>query len=186
MKNSKHVVHNLPALPMDDIDKRDCFAAKASQSDWAGQSEDGRSQEDGYYGRIESAEDVIRDALQKLDNKDEYKSVWADKIAEALKRRGFLKGEKAMKFRKKPVVIEATQWYKSGDHPHGVVRHYRTPGDGQGKCQHCGNVMRNHGWLDTLEGGHIVCPGDWIITGVKGEHYPCKPDIFKATYDPVD
>jgi len=43
--------------------------------------------------------------------------------------------------------------------------------------------MHNHGWIDTLEGGHIVCPGDWIITGVKGENYPCKPDIFEATYD---
>lgn len=40
-------------------------------------------------------------------------------------------------------------------------------------------------WIDTLE-GHIVCPGDWIITGVKGERYPCKPDIFKMTYEPVE
>ena len=40
-----------------------------------------------------------------------------------------------------------------------------------------------HGWIATLEGGHIVCPGDWIITGVKGEMYPCKPDIFEATYE---
>lgn len=33
--------------------------------------------------------------------------------------------------------------------------------------------------------GHIVCPGDWVITGVQGEHYPCKPDIFAATYEAV-
>lgn len=46
--------------------------------------------------------------------------------------------------------------------------------------------MHNHGWIDTLEGGHIVCPGDWIITGVKGENYPCKPDIFEMTYEPVE
>jgi hypothetical protein len=45
--------------------------------------------------------------------------------------------------------------------------------------------MHNHGWIDTLEGSHIVCPGDWIITGVKGEHYPCKPDVFQATYEAV-
>lgn len=45
--------------------------------------------------------------------------------------------------------------------------------------------MHDHGWIDTLEGGHIVCPGDFIITGVKGERYPCKPDIFAATYEPV-
>jgi hypothetical protein len=56
---------------------------------------------------------------------------------------------------------------------------------GTNTCDHCGDIMRNHGWIDTLEGGHIVCPGDWIITGVKGEHYPCKPDIFEMTYEPA-
>jgi len=107
-----------------------------------------------------------------------------------------------MKFRKKPVVIEATQWFKNGDHPEDrwspegvipedwegdIVRYYRTPEvDGQNKCPHCGNIMHDHGWIETLEGGHIVCPGDWIITGVKGEHYPCKPDIFDMTYEPVE
>jgi hypothetical protein len=45
--------------------------------------------------------------------------------------------------------------------------------------------MHDHGWIDTLEGGHIVCPGDWIITGVKGERYPCKPDVFAMTYEPA-
>ncbi len=109
-----------------------------------------------------------------------------------------------MKYRKKPVVIEATPWFKSGDHPEDdretftgsdgkpflgegkIVRYYRTPDiDGQVPCQHCGDIMHNHGWIDTLEGGHVVCPGDWIITGVKGERYPCKPDIFAATYDLV-
>ena len=109
-----------------------------------------------------------------------------------------------MKFRKKPVVIEATQWFKNGDHPldctsdhsgfqngrpvsipathrraHNwegdVVRYYRRPDDdGERACEKCGNRMRDHGWIDTLEGGHIVCPGDWIITGVKGENYPLQ------------
>lgn len=37
--------------------------------------------------------------------------------------------------------------------------------------------------IETLEGPHVVTPGDWIITGVKGERYPCKPDIFEATYE---
>ncbi len=40
--------------------------------------------------------------------------------------------------------------------------------------------------VSTLEGDHIVSPGDWIIRGVKNEIYPCKPDIFAMTYDPVD
>jgi hypothetical protein len=80
------------------------------------------------------------------------------------------------KFKKKPVVIEATQWFKQGDHP--AVTTHRNPTTGR--------LMRTHGWIDTLEGGHIVTPGDWIITGVKGEHYPCKPDIFEMTYEPVE
>lgn len=120
-----------------------------------------------------------------------------------------------MKFRKKPVVIEATQWFKNGDHPEdyakdtlgfeggklreftgaerkasdwegGVVRYFRRPDvAGDTACKHCDKVMHVHGWIDTLEGGHIVCPGDFVITGVKGERYPCKPDIFAATYEEV-
>jgi hypothetical protein len=39
--------------------------------------------------------------------------------------------------------------------------------------------------IETLEGDHIVSSGDWIITGVKGEHYACKPDIFELTYEPA-
>lgn len=81
-------------------------------------------------------------------------------------------------FRKKPVVIEATQWHNHGDHP-AVV-----PYDPAVSGQHIKGIGP-YGWVKTLEGGHIVSPGDWIITGVKGEHYPCKPDIFAATYDEV-
>jgi len=74
-----------------------------------------------------------------------------------------------MKFRKKPVVIEATQWFKHGDHP-AVI-------------DNADAGLGNRGWCPTLEGGHIVTPGDWIIIGVKGECYPCKPDIFEMTYE---
>ncbi|MHC4574373.1 MAG: hypothetical protein ACYS76_09625 [Planctomycetota bacterium] len=108
-----------------------------------------------------------------------------------------------MRYRKKPVVVEATQWFKNGDHPDDgcepigppgkqflsegkVVRYYRLPAsDSDLSCEWCGVRMHEHGWIDTLEGGHNVCPGDWIITGVKGERYPCKPDIFEATYEEV-
>lgn len=110
-----------------------------------------------------------------------------------------------MQFRKKPVVIDATQWFKNGDHPADnatemfdypdgqrpaviregeVVRYYRHPEvSGDSLCEQCGKPHHVHGWIDTLEQGHRVCPGDWIITGVKGERYPCKPDIFAATYE---
>jgi len=40
--------------------------------------------------------------------------------------------------------------------------------------------------IDTLEGVMVASPGDWIVTGVKGERYPVKPDIFEQTYEPVD
>ena len=108
------------------------------------------------------------------------------------------------RYRKLPVVIEATQWFVSGDHPEDnrecfhdadgdpflgegkVVRYYRTPElDGQNSCANCGKIMHNHGWIDTVQGGHIVCPGDWIITGVESERYPCKPSVFAATYEEV-
>lgn len=108
------------------------------------------------------------------------------------------------KFRKKPIIVEATQWHESGDHPDDdrdtfkgsdgkdflgegkVVRYYRNPDDqGERECEKCGRLMHWHGWIETLEGGHVVCPGDWIITGVQGERYPCKPDIFEETYGEV-
>lgn len=111
-----------------------------------------------------------------------------------------------MKFRKKPVVIDATQWFKNGDHPLDatrtvvpvpgdgepyqtegkIVRYFRRPGSpGETPCRNCGVRTQEHGWIDTSEGGHIVCPGDFVITGLKGERYPCKPDIFAATYEAV-
>lgn len=110
-----------------------------------------------------------------------------------------------MKYRKKPVVIEATQWFKNGDHPKDesemipgkggpfmsegkVVRYYRVPENimSADPCKQCGKKMHDHGWIDTLEGGHIVCPSDWIITGVRGEYYPCKDGIFQETYEQVE
>ena len=110
-----------------------------------------------------------------------------------------------MKYRKKTVVIEATQWFENGDHPKDsslirgtegesfltegkIVRRYRNPNLPLEKhsCPRCSKKMHTHGWVDTLEDGHTVCPGDWIITGVKGEYYPCKPDIFEMTYEKVE
>ena len=85
------------------------------------------------------------------------------------------------KFRKKPVVVEATQWFKNGDH--SVVGQGAAFGDRI--CEACDHPSHDHGWCPTLEGNHIVCPGDWIITGVKNEHYPVKPDIFAETYEEV-
>jgi hypothetical protein len=116
-----------------------------------------------------------------------------------------------MKYRKKPVVIDATQWFMNGDHPcdfsdRGNAYDFSDRGNNRGAmpregmivrryhsdkfrpksaCPECGAPRLNHGWIDTIESGHVVCPGDWIITGVQGERYPCKPDIFAATYEPA-
>jgi len=84
---------------------------------------------------------------------------------------------------KKPVVVEATQWFYFGDHP--KVTEY-TDMPNIRICKYCNRQMGTHGFIETLEGGHIVCHGDWIITGVQGEHYPCKPDIFEQTYEPAE
>ena len=86
------------------------------------------------------------------------------------------------KYRKKPVVIEASQWFELGDHQKVNCWPIQT----KSKCLSCGKLMIAHGRIKTLEGHHIVCPGDWIITGIKGEHYPCKPDIFEQTYERVN
>lgn len=49
----------------------------------------------------------------------------------------------------------------------------------------CGHRLRKHFVVETLEGSMLLCPHAWIITGVKREVYPCRDDVFKATYDPV-
>ena len=91
------------------------------------------------------------------------------------------------KYRKKPVVIEAEQWvpYKVSDF---LSQANLTPidSDTDWRCQGCGNRATLHVNCPTLEGWHIVCPGDYIIKGIKGEFYPCKPDIFEMTYEKVE
>lgn len=79
-----------------------------------------------------------------------------------------------MKFRKKPVVIEAERFFSDKDY-HSLGVEFGHPLPGVPACY----------FIRTLEGWHEVTGGDWIITGIKGERYPCKPDIFEATYEPV-
>lgn len=92
-----------------------------------------------------------------------------------------------MKFRKKPVVVDAVQWFKHGDHPE--VRQI-SDGDDMYFTGMGGATLINrdsYGVIGTLESpNHLVSPGDYIIRGVQGEFYPCKPSIFEATYEPVE
>ena len=78
------------------------------------------------------------------------------------------------KFRKKPIVIDAMQYY--GDSLETVLVF------GQGKVRQTGQDTLD---VETLEGMVQARIGDWIIKGVAGEFYPCKPDIFAATYEPA-
>ena len=80
------------------------------------------------------------------------------------------------KFRKKPVVIEAVQYPCS----HPALQRCTCSTLENAACSNCGREF-----IQTLEGQMSVAPGDWIITGVQGEHYPCKPEIFAATYEPA-
>ncbi len=87
-----------------------------------------------------------------------------------------------MKFRKKPIVIEAyeytgTNGYDLQRWSNGEVM--QSPILEPTKDNPKGSYLQ----INTLEGVMTAVPGDWIIKGVKGEFYPCKPDIFKATYE---
>ena len=87
-----------------------------------------------------------------------------------------------MKFRKKPVVIEA--WQVTDTSLSGAKQLHVMDGlplwNVGGMCGKSGII------IPTLEGNHLAEKGDWIIKGVAGEFYPCKPDIFEATYERVE
>jgi len=82
-----------------------------------------------------------------------------------------------MKFRKRPIIIDAVQLTEEhfmGEHPNPI----HIIGIVYDPAERCA-------YIKTLEGRMRADIGDWIITGVKGERYPCKPDIFEKTYEPV-
>ena len=85
-----------------------------------------------------------------------------------------------MKFRKKPVLIDAIQWLGTNESTVKVMAFMNGSMD---------SILINpaegdHLVIETLEGKMRADVNDWIIKGVKGEFYPCKPDIFEATYQP--
>ena len=89
-----------------------------------------------------------------------------------------------MKFRKKPVVIEAIQWDGTESGIQKIKAKFPTL-ETLAKTGHLKKDEVTRWRIGTLEGGHYVSKGDFIIKGIKGEHYPCKPDIFAATYEEV-
>ena len=81
-----------------------------------------------------------------------------------------------MKYRKKPVVIEAIQW--NGDNATEIAEFSK---GGKRYIEFEGNICR----IETLEGVMTASLNDYIIKGIKGEFYPCKPDIFEQTYEKI-
>ncbi|MGI9306841.1 MAG: hypothetical protein ACR2P5_05995 [Gammaproteobacteria bacterium] len=103
------------------------------------------------------------------------------------------------RFRKKPVEIEAFQmteerWLGNSEWPNWLNEAWQRERGEEGSLfsgeegslfSDAADPARQRLCIGTLEGVHRVAWDDWIIRGVKGELYPCKPDIFEATYDPI-
>ena len=77
-----------------------------------------------------------------------------------------------MKFRKKPIIVEAKQW--NGNNLKEMTEF-------MGNEPHIGKAKTL--WIITFEGNMMASPNDWVIKGVADEFYPCKPDIFLKTYE---
>jgi hypothetical protein len=95
------------------------------------------------------------------------------------------------RYRKKPVVIEANLYRGPEDQEaiYNWIFYAEPPGDcNYSSPDHTTAAYPNPDslYITTLEGTMEAQPGDWIIRGVKGEFYPCKPDIFEATYEPAE
>lgn len=100
------------------------------------------------------------------------------------------------KYRKKPIVIEAEQWFPDKDIEGVLVfipGHEKIILDKEGNLQKripedktVTGIVSAQYFIQTLEGRMYLSPGDWVITGVNGEKYPCKPDIFEKTYEKLD
>lgn len=89
-----------------------------------------------------------------------------------------------MKYRKKPVVIEAFQYdgdFKNRDGEYYIPQ-WGIDAEKEDVLYFDGPTLK----IRTLEGDHIVSVGDYIIKGVNGELYPCKPDIFEKTYEKAE
>lgn len=91
-----------------------------------------------------------------------------------------------MKFRKKPVVIDAIKW--DGENLIEVVQFTgQKASPTSPRWDDYVDIVKKNGFtIHTLEGGMLASIGDYIIKGLHGECYPCKPDIFHKTYESID
>lgn len=104
-----------------------------------------------------------------------------------------------MKYVQKDAVVEATQWWKNGDHPQDestlvkvnnvqpflsegkVVRRFRLPGSDHKRCETCRGLFVDHGWLDQTP-AVTVCPGDYVVDNGNGTYSVFPPKSFEAMY----
>lgn len=97
--------------------------------------------------------------------------------------------DKPMTVRKRPLEVVAMRWIP--DFNDGELTKFISDGGGSiefiaSGCSHCEASSSSSPSIRTKEGPMRVSPGDWVIRGVHGEFYPCKPEIFVATYEPAD
>lgn len=128
---------------------------------------------------------------QEPPNKTGY-SLYKDVLLKSIYRNRARPSSKGipMKFRKKPVVIDAIQW--TGSNLYEVMAFMDNAPDlrsqyavmGWDRYTHL--VAKDGLKIHTLEGALTASIGDWVIKGVAGEYYPCKPDIFRTSYEPVE
>ena len=87
------------------------------------------------------------------------------------------------KFRKKPVIIDAIQFHGTAKSAIDVFDEFDIPNAKFIPCR--GNLEHGYLIIPTLEGKHVALDQDWIIRGIVGEFYPCKPDVFDRTYEEI-
>jgi hypothetical protein len=92
-----------------------------------------------------------------------------------------------MKAQKRPVIVDVWKWEEWSQHPPKGVK-IRQPKIffATDTCDICGKRYPSHKEIQPLEGRMMACPGDWLIKGVEGEYYFCKPSIFEKTYEVVN
>ncbi len=91
------------------------------------------------------------------------------------------------RFKRKPQEVEAVQWngwYTSDLEVKPFIHR-----DSRWTCHKCGGIDLAHGWVDTLEGGHVICPGDYIVKNTDtadDELFACSSEQFQKIFDPVE
>ncbi len=148
------------------------------------------------FALVEVSPEAFAEVEKKLNEADHGGVIDADTIdmhGLALRRKTVSPVEQgSTKYRQKPVIVDAVQWFKEGDHAgvdicdRNVMPDMRTTS----VCQSCRRYMYvengqhyTHGWIGKVVGGHVVCPGNYIVTDGTGNTTPVKHDVFEATYD---